>query len=187
MGDRLRFYRRVTRSLKAITQPNYPTQLQPNQLTMDYAILDDRRLKITLTTEERNELIDASIERDPEYSIGSHVSALDWTEILEPLICNSELQYLAPLHLGGLIDEDFECLAIMDKAIASDGSNIKYWLETDIELNGLIVGNDGDRIYFEPIAKAWVYEDSAYTSPIDSLIRSGYCLFNLIYEGLSTE
>jgi len=107
---------------------------------MDYKILVNGNLKIFLEAGDKED-IQARIEDNAENKRGW--SSL-WIDVLEPLICNSDLDYCAPVELGALTSAP--CLKVSD-----------YDEETDAET----------------IVHGWAYMDYAVKDPIEELLEHG--------------
>lgn len=136
-------------------------------MTLTPEILPNGDLKISADGEERARLRQRHDEA-PD-SFGSNDTLY---EMFEPLIANSEYDWVAPEHIGALTAAPIlgiygEPIAVPNGGAGYDGRLAGTW-EDD---QGLL------RDWIEPVQQAWGFMDYALRSPQDDLLEQGYSIF----------
>lgn len=129
--------------------------------TMNYTISKDRKtLTVTVTPDEREILkrMDEEIHQDATMC-----------DFLEPLTCNSELEWINPADTGDLTD------APMLGILGEDGlRDYTVFLPN----HGLVeTGCDGHNITAQPILERWTYSPYQVRSVLEDLRDKGECVF----------
>lgn len=129
---------------------------------MKYKISKDRKtLTITATAKERREL-----KRTRPNSIGTDTAMY---EVFEPLVCNSELEWINPVHTGDLTS------APMLGILGEEGDKDRTVF---LENYGLIVtGHDGHNTMAQPILERWAFMDYQVRSVLEDLRDTGKAVF----------
>lgn len=128
---------------------------------MTHSILPNGDLKIEVTPEELAEirLIKAESEGD---SFGTERNMHD---LFEPLVCNSELEWVYPEQVGALTDAPL--LGIWGEEVDCEGEDDKRQLSW----------SDGKTTKVLPVEKVWGFMNYCLTSPQEVLADQGFVVF----------
>ena len=139
---------------------------------MKYEILPDHRLRIYCTPEEQKEL--RKLIDSDEFELP------DKSEVLEPLISNSELDWIPEGSTGDLTSAPM--LGILGEEGVKDHTVF-------LENFGLVeCGQDGHNIFVRPIIARWAFMDYQVRSFLDDLAEKGECIWEGGYaEGFRPE
>jgi|SRR5215831_4327488 len=132
---------------------------------MTYTHADDR-LTICATAAERELLKEI---RGPvgEYGETNRPYSQIEVDALEPLLCNSELEWIRPEEIGALTSAPILGLR-GDPIPASEGADTRF-LHVAYRDNGVT--------WYEPVTQAWGFMDYALRSFVDDLIDTGEAVF----------
>jgi hypothetical protein len=124
---------------------------------------DRTRLTIHADADERARF--AEMKADDPDDWGSYQTEI---AILEPLLCNSELDWINPADTGDLTDAPM---------IGITGSDDTMTREC-IGLYGVIYGGaDEEGAFYYPILERWAYMDYQVRSFCDDLLETGEAVF----------
>lgn len=137
---------------------------------LDYQISADRRtLTIKADDETRAELRAMRAEMQDEQGVGEWGTDRNLCDVFEPLICNSELQWIAPEVCGDLTDAPI--LGIWGPERPGKGR------DGDMGSGSILVTSGRDGFTVCDIDERWGFMSYALRSPLDDLIERGEAVF----------
>jgi len=117
------------------------------------------KLVITIDADEQAELRELKEESD------NFQSDRDMHDFLEPLVCNSELQWINPEDTGDLTDAPM--LGILGEEST----------ENTGPFGAIQCGFWDGKPRFQPILNRWAFMESALRSPLEDLLEKGEVVF----------
>ncbi len=133
---------------------------------MNYEILEDNRLRIYLEDADREALRQTASDYGEEFDSDSVM-----IDVLEWLVCNSELQWSSPERIAALTDAPTLCIC-GGRGPIEDADKVGY------ELVGRWYSPQGDICFWgDRILQAWCYMSYAVRSPQRDLLEYGECFW----------
>lgn len=126
---------------------------------MDYT-QNKTQLTIIVDDVERMELQELKLELQDEFRSDRAIH-----DFLEPLISNSELQWIDPSDTGDLTDAPM--LGILGETIDKNEG----------PFGAVHVGHWDDKDWYQPILQRWAYMDYQVRSPLSDLLAIGWANF----------
>lgn len=127
------------------------------------ATWNDDFLTITIDAEEQAELQEIKDENPDEWWSDSTMY-----DFLEPIVANSELDWVSSDDTGDLTDAPM---------LAIHATEDEYVNEQKGPYGAMFVGNWGEGPVYAPILQRWGYEPYMVKSPLDELLATGKCVF----------
>lgn len=124
---------------------------------MKHEILPNGNLRITFTEEERENL--RAIKDEPWFDSDNNLF-----DILEPLTCNSELEWSSPEEIGALTSAPI---------LATFGEERPLRPDEEAGRGNRLVGNNGRETLVQDVAQAWAFMDYAIRSVQQDLLEKG--------------
>jgi hypothetical protein len=138
---------------------------------MNHEILPNGNLRITFTKKERENL--RAIADEPDFESDDKLH-----DILEPLICNSELQWSSPEEIGALTSAPILAIYGERRPVRSG--------ETAGRGNQLVGHWDGIT-WIEEVQQAWGWIDYAVRSVQCTLIETGETIWQKGFDAEATN
>lgn len=148
---------------------------------MQYYIDSNKNLVITADDEDRKELSDRKrqCEEDGENFVSDRVME----EVLEPLLCNSELEWSDAMSISALTDAPILAIFGREEDIFASGEfNPPTPENNHREVGYRVTGSDSKTIFGERILQAWGYMDYQVRAVQEDLLDYGKAVFTLGWE-----
>jgi hypothetical protein len=134
---------------------------------MKYNIRPDGHLEICVTPKEQQRLQEMRKEgQSPDHVVQWGTQRCEH-EVLEGLICNSELEWVQPEWVGALTSAPM--LGIF--------ADLRPLHRSEDARFQRIAGHWDDRTWVEPVDKCWAYMSYQVRSFLDDLADQGFCIF----------
>jgi hypothetical protein len=137
---------------------------------MKHEISEDRsKLTIFFTDKEREELreLPEAIEPGSRHTIHSNATMCDY---LEPLTCNSELEWTDSDITGDLTDAPM-------LAIFGEDERLPIGKEWDVLQGTMLAGRHGGNTWVRPVLERWLFADYMVRSVLEVLRDYGQVVF----------